>query len=174
MLYFQFTGYKRYSTYVSPLADRIRKRKAFADSELDSSSHLFMVPTQFSSNSSPPFVNHLSSVMSSATLTMHLANAIDYNNIAQQTMHLSNEIDNVSIRGDCSPPQPINMYRSNQENRAHNQIRIIDDAKLYETIESQRMADESFISAQSRFDSAGEAEIKPKLSFSIESIIGIK
>lgn len=172
MLY--FTGFNRYPTYVSPLADRIRKRKAFADSELDSSSHLFMMPTQFSSDSSEPFVNNLSSPMSSATLTMHLANVIDYNNTAQQTKNLSNEIDNVSISGGYSPPQMMKMYRSNQENLAHNRIRIIDDAKLYETINSQRMDDESFIKAQSAIDSAGGDEIKPKLSFSIESIIGIK
>lgn len=170
MLY--FTDYKRYPLYVSPLADRIRKRKAFADSELDSSSHLFMMPTQFSSNSSPSFVNNLSSGMSSATLTMHLTNAIDYNNTAQQTVNLSNEIENVSIRG--SPPQPMKMYRANQENLAHNRIRLIDDAKLYETTNTQRMVNELFISAQSTVDSAHAAKIKPKLSFSIESIIGIK
>lgn len=172
MLY--FTGYKSYPTYVSPLADRIRKRKAFADSELDSSSHLFMMPAQFSSDASQPCVNHLSRAVSSATLTMHLANAIESNNPTQTTMNWSNEIDNVSIRGDYSPPQPMKMYRSNQENLAHNRIRIIDDAKLYETINSQRMADESFISVQSTLDSADGAEIKPKLSFSIESIIGMK
>lgn len=169
-----FTGYKRYPTYLSPLADRIRKRKAFADSELDSSSHLFIMPTPFSSNSSPPFVNNLSSAMSSDTLTMHQTNAIDYNNTAQQTINLSNKIDNVSIRGDYSPPQPINMYTSNRENLTNNRIRIIDDAKLYETINTQGMVHESFIGAQSILDSAGGAKIKPKLSFSIESIIGIK
>lgn len=41
---FYFSGYKR-SIYVSPLAERIRKRKSFADSELDLTSGLMPADT---------------------------------------------------------------------------------------------------------------------------------
>lgn len=173
MLY--FTDYKRYPMYVSPLTERMRKRKAFADTELESNSHLFGVP-------SPSSVGNLSSAYSCLTmptmpLTMPLSRINDYNTI-QQSM-ITNECDSAEYLP-ISPPLPSTMdnYRSNTEYLATiesspQRIRIIDDAKLFNM--NQRQCNDSMIYCPLTNEPNKHCNsAKPKLSFSIESIIGIK
>lgn len=161
----------------------MRKRKAFADSELESSSHLFALASPSSvSNLSSPYAR-----LSMLTLpqTMHLSSVIDYNAIQQSI--ISNEsdtaeyfsssttttIENFQLH-ECSSP------RSPSPSPSPNRIRIIDDAKL--TNMNRRNNNEPLIYRPSINEHIhGQSQspnncssAKPKLSFSIESIIGIK
>lgn len=173
--YGYFTGYKRYPMYVSPITERIRKRKAFADTELESNNSrlIFAIP-------SPSSVGNLSSQYAQRTmptmptiptlpLTMHLSSVIDYNTI-QQSM-----ITNDSETADYLPttsPSTMDNYRLDEHSCSPNRIRIIDDAKLSNM---NRHNNESLIySPLTNEPNNHFVSAKPKLSFSIESIIGIK
>lgn len=165
--------------YVSPLTERMRKRKAFADSELESKSHLFALPTSSS-------IDNLSSPYSRLTIpTMHLSGVIDYNTIQQSL--ITNESDST----DYLPPIPatpllpssstMDSYRSCEyscSEFSQQRIRIIDDAKLSNM---NRQNNDSLIYGPSTNEANDNCTTtiatittKPKLSFSIESIIGIK
>lgn len=200
-----FSGYNRYPMYVSPFEDRIRKRKAFADTELDSSSHLFML------SSTPTFSMKSSSLTTTSTISTALNNlSSPYTTMSQLpmippstptipslTMHLSNVID---YRIQTTPPPPPSPSQSKMNTMNENdtydyvaaqiiktehrsnfemlsprqQIRIIDDAKLYNMNTKQKNYNESYILSSVTDESAHSTGKKPKLSFSIESIIGIK
>lgn len=169
-----FTDYKRYPMYVSPLTERMRKRKAFADTELESKSNFFGIPA-------PSSVGNLSSAYSRLTLptvplNMHLSHVIDYNTI-QQSM-ITNECDSTEYQS-ISPilSSTMDNYRLNTEyiatDTSPQRIRIIDDAKLSNM---NRLNDDSLIYSSSTNEPNNQhcTNHKPKLSFSIESIIGIK
>lgn len=170
--------------YVSPLAERIRKRKAFADTELESSSHLFVSsspPTMpFSINSSSTLNNLLPPystmpTMSNVPLAMHLGGVIDYSTTSQMlNIPHENDIQCDLSLSPSSSPQIMDKYRLNADTLSTQHIRIIDDAKLFDKNVDQ-MNNESFYYAQSSMNTVDDiVNEKPKLSFSIESIIGIK
>lgn len=160
--------------YVSPLTERIRKRKAFADNELESHAHLFALSTVSSvSNLSPtysslPMPTSTAATISTVPLNMHLPSVIDYSAVHQSM--ITNENESTAYISTSI----IDNYRSNNQHHCSesptSRIRIIDDAKLYNMT---RQTNDSSI-----YDSSNEQShcisAKPKLSFSIESIIGIK
>lgn len=157
---------------MSPLAERMRKRKAFADTELESSSHLFAL-------ASPSTVSNLSSPytrLSMLTLpqTMHLSSVIDYNAIQQSI--LTNERDTAEYFSSTTTIENFQLHdgsSSQSPSPSPNRIRIIDDAKI---ANMNRQNNEPLIYVPSINEHIhGHSEsVKPKLSFSIESIIGIK
>lgn len=153
--------------YVSPLTERMRKRKAFADSELESNSHLFALSTTPAAvNLSSPYTRL---TMPNVPLSMHLSSVIEYNTI-QQSM-ITNESEMVEYLPQITPPPSMDYdYRLNEyscKESSPNRIRIIDDAKLTNL---QRTNKDSHNYSPSTYGASN----KPKLSFSIESIIGIK
>lgn len=187
--YAYFTDYKRYPTmYVSPLTERMRKRRAFADNELESSTHLFALSSVSSvSNLSTPY-SRLSMSMPTAAaaaavatgaatvpLNMHLSTAIDYSAIHQSTM-ITNDNESPEYLS-AQTPSSIDNYRSNEcypcaiDSLPAHRIRIIDDAKL---CNMDRQNNEPLIYSPSANEHSHCTSAKPKLSFSIESIIGIK
>lgn len=160
----------------------MRKRKAFADSELESSSHLFALASPSSvSNLSSPYAR-----LSMLTLpqTMHLSSVIDYNAIQQSI--ISNESDTAEYFSSSSTTienfqhHKCSSPRSPSPSPSPNRIRIIDDAKLANMNRRNnnepliyRPSINEHIHGQSQSQSHCSCA-KPKLSFSIESIIGIK
>lgn len=129
--------------YVSPLVDRMRKRKAFADTELDSSTHIFTAP-------------YSNRTLTALPITAQLPGVINYSPI-QQSM--------IRHESDLSIPV-IETMKSNDHQESVSpplRIRIIEDAKLKHM--NQQTNQHSVF---------GPSEVKPRLSFSIESIIGIK
>lgn len=158
--------------YLSPITDRIRKRKAFADSELDSNTnHLSMtIPQEVTSalsiiqvptvTNTITFPSHSPSIYSIPSSYLHHS---PQNRIAPNT----NEMEfNHFLQ-----PNPLQNYYNAEyhcysNTNIRSKIKIIEDVKLFDysngQLRSSPVASEEF------------SQIKPKLSFSIESIIGIK
>lgn len=170
LLYFLFstihTGYKPY-IYMSPLTERMRKRKAFADTELESS--LFpLVSASCVTNLSPSSSSSSYSRLSMLTLqSSHLSSTIEYNT---NQASADDENDTTTVYLPTSTPVGYQEYPSSKPS-AH-KIRVIDDAKLANM--SQQNNEPLIYHPSSIQHNSLCANVKPKLSFSIESIIGIK
>lgn len=147
LIFFYFvylTDYKRYPVYASPLADRMRKRKAFADTHLEENRHIITM-SALATSAMPPITNTVplaGYTEANASATELLRNFVDYQLREQQQQYQQNIypaefIDNSYDR--LSPSKHINQ--------------------VYGPIKMQRL---------------DITENKPKLAFSIESIIGIK
>lgn len=163
---FILIGYKPYM-YMSPLTERMRKRKAFADTELESS--LFTLP------SSSPVSNLSSSYSRLSMLTlpqnMHLSNSItDYHKIQQQSA-ITSESDTIEyLPTSTMDGSQLHAY-PNSKSPSH-KIRIIDDAKLA-NMSRQNIEPVIYSPSSIQQHNTRCTNSKPKLSFSIESIIGI-
>ncbi|KAG4073153.1 hypothetical protein HA402_002542 [Bradysia odoriphaga] len=136
-------GYKPYPMYVSPLSERLRKRKAFADRELDSSSSCILA----SAISIPPY-------------------GINYDQLSREpTPYITAIYDHNQhyVRSKLPSTQPYpHFYEDNVKEKLLPKIRIVDESKLKETAYNDRChSDYNMTNA------------KPKISFSIDSIIGI-
>lgn len=209
MFFGENTGYKPYM-YISPITERMRKRKAFADTELEgnaTASHLFAASSLPSSSS----VSNLTpsySCLSMLTLPQngHLSNIIDYHTLQQQTA-MASENNNATNYLPTPPPPPpqapsttttttINDYQLSElfyskspsssmslsppllpspslpSLSPQHKIRIIDDAKLMYM--RRQINEPPLIYNPLTIEHNSECASKPKLSFSIESIIGIK
>lgn len=148
---FNFTDYARYPVYASPLTERMRKRKAFADSHLEASQHIITM----SSFSPPPMTTFTANhpVLSAYTdpnpsATELLRNFVDYQlNERQQQQYQRATVFNECAFERISPSAHIE--NTNFE---------------YSSVKVQRI----------HGINACENKCKPKLTFSIESIIGIK
>lgn len=195
--------------YISPITERMRKRKAFADTELDgnaTASHLFAASSLPSSSSSSSVSNLTPSYSCLSMFTLpqngHLSSIIDYHALQQQAARAS-EHNNATEYLPTPPPQPlqtstptINAYQLSEllcsESPSssmslsppplqpsfsplppQHKIRIIDDAKL---MYMRRQINEPSLiyNPFTAEHNSGCTNAKPKLSFSIESIIGIK
>lgn len=185
--------------YISPLTERIRKRKAFADAELDRTSvpHLFASSMASSSSVSNLTLPYSRLSMLSLPQNEHLSNIIDYQALQQTAIssennateylptttaaaamsdyHLPDVLYSKSPSSSSlslSPPlPPFNPLPPQPQHK----IRIIDDAKLM--FMRQQINEPSLIYNQltaEQHNSECTVNAKPKLSFSIESIIGIK
>lgn len=193
-------GFKPYM-YISPMTERMRKRKAFADTELEDNGRPHFLASSMTSSShvgnlTPPY-----SRLSMLTLPQngHLTNILDYHALQQTTvasehnnsveylsaptsmndyplsellMHSKSPSSSLSL----SPPLPSPHLPSCSPSTSQQRIRIIDDAKLMymrrQTNEPSSIYNERLMANQHNSESTVNA--KPKLSFSIESIIGIK
>lgn len=133
-------GYKPYPIYVSPLSERLRKRKAFADRELDSSSSCILASTV----SMPPYGLNYDQL--SREQTPFITAIYDHN------QHFSRSKIPINYHHYCD---------GNVKERNLPKIRIVDESKLKD-------ASYDFCNSEYKMTNA-----KPKLSFSIESIIGI-
>lgn len=164
--------------YVSPLTERMRKRKAFADTQLESSGHLLTMPT-FSAHSTPSITNLSLSYsrlsIPNSSPTSHFNNFVDLNPCEQQQQQ-----QQITLNENTCDYLPSSIMTQNYQQheylnteRLPAKIRIIDEAKLY-NISAQHMNNESFAHAKSSINDNNHCNAKPKLSFSIESIIGIK
>lgn len=159
-----FSGYKRYPMYPSPLTERIRKRRTFADNELNSSTDLLSATAAANASSStssssyrsiPTFIlNENSSSLCDAT-TSSFGFVPKYgpyefcNYLRSRVLH-----------------SPYTNTHLNSLNDELPKIRIIDESKLRDcNLKFNFNLDTSLLDSCST---------KPKLSFSIESIIGIK
>lgn len=130
--------------YVSPLSERLRKRKAFADRELDSSSSCILA----SAISIPPY-------------------GIAYDQLARESTPYTTAIYDHNqhyVRSKLPPIQQpyAHFYDDNVKEKLLPKIRIVDESKLKETAYNDR--------CHSDFNLTNA---KPKISFSIDSIIGI-
>lgn len=161
--------------YVSPLTERMRKRKAFADNELESNAHLFAMSSVSSvSNLSTPYTS-LSMPTATATavttvpLNMQLSSVIDYSTIHQTMITSENESTEYLSTSHIGNYQLSTEYPCSESSTSR--IRIIDEAKLcnMDGQNNDRLMCSPPTNEHSHYISA-----KPKLSFSIESIIGIK
>lgn len=205
------TGYKPYM-YISPITERMRKRKAFADTELEgnatAASHLFAASSLPSSSSVSNLTPSSYSCLSMLTLPQngHLSNIIDYHTLRQRAA-MASENNNATECLPTAPPPPqpplgatINDYQLSERLRSkspsssmslspppppqllsssllpslspQHKIRIIDDAKLMYM--RRQINEPSLIYNPLTAEHSSECTAKPKLSFSIESIIGIK
>lgn len=135
-------GYKPYPMYVSPLSERLRKRKAFADRELDTSASCILA----SAVSIPPYT-------------------INYEQLAREQAPFITAIydHNQHYARSNLPPQHYhnNSYDGNVKEKLLPKIRIVDESKL---------KDATYDLCNSEFKMTNA---KPKISFSIDSIIGI-
>ncbi len=128
--------------YVSPLSERLRKRKAFADRELDSSASCILA----SSVSIPPY--GLNYEQLSREQTPFITAIYDHN---QQY-----------VRSKLSSTQHYHhFYDGNVKEKLLPKIRIVDESKLKDSTYDLCNSEYKMTSA------------KPKISFSIDSIIGI-
>lgn len=161
------TGYKRYPSFMSPLTERIRKRKAFADTELDSSSGLLSVGLP----QAPP----LSMISSTATGS----NALAFSSMAFHQALYAMPLPAYSIKD--SPSDGIDFSNYSQSKSDNNptesstptsKIRIVNNARLFSANCSPQSKTPP-ATAESTTDYMFNS-VKPKLSFSIESIIGTK
>lgn len=203
-------GYKPYM-YISPITERMRKRKAFADTELEESAtspHLFgSTSFQPSSSSSSSSVGNLTPSYPCLSIFAlpqngHLPSIIDHHALQQQTARASENDNTTEYMPTPLPSQPltttststINDYQlsellcskspSSSSSRSpssspfsplspQHKIRIIDDAKLMYM--RRQINEPSLIYNPSTAEHNSECtNAKPKISFSIESIIGIK
>lgn len=200
------TGYKPYM-YISPITERMRKRKAFADTELEGNAHLFAASSLPSSSSVSNLTPSSYSCLSMLTLPQngHLSNIIDYHTLRQRAA-MESENTNATEYLPTAPPPPqpplgatINDYQLSELLRSkspsssmslspppqllssssslpslspQHKIRIIDDAKLMYM--RRQINEPSLIYNPLTAEHSSECTAKPKLSFSIESIIGIK
>lgn len=129
--------------YMSPLSERLRKRKAFADRELDSSSSCILA----SAISIPPY-------------------GINYDQLSREsTPYIAGIYDHSQQYGrskmPATHPYPP-FYEDNVKEKLLPKIRIIDESKLKEAVYNER--------CHSDYNMTNS---KPKISFSIDSIIGI-
>lgn len=162
-LFFSFhTGYKPYMCG-SPLTERMRKRKAFADTELESSLFPLVSPSSLI-NLSPSSYSRISMLTLQSS---HLSGTIDYN-----TNQASNgsENDTTTVYLPTSTMEGYHEYPSSKS--SSHKIRVIDDAKLANM--SRQNNDPLIYHPSTTHRNSLCANVKPKLSFSIESIIGIK
>lgn len=151
--------------YMSPLTERMRKRKAFADTELESS--LFTLPSPSSVTNLSSSYSHLS--MLTLPQTMHLSSASDYHTIQQSRMASESDMTEY-LPTSTMEGYPLHEHPSS--NAPSHKIRIIDDAKLANM--SLQNNEPLIYSPSSIQHNSHCTNAKPKLSFSIESIIGIK
>lgn len=136
-----FPGYKPYPMYVSPLSERLRKRKAFADRELDTSASCILA----SAVSIPPY-------------------GINYDHLSrEQAPYITALYDHNQhyARSKLSSQHYHNYYDGNVKEKLLPKIRIVDESKLKD-------ATYNLCNAEYKMTNA-----KPKISFSIDSIIGI-
>lgn len=142
-----FTEYKELPVYGSPLTERMRKRKAFADTNLEANENLITM----SSYSNHPSIANLSLSgysMPNASATEMLRNFVDYQLNERQHYQPNVLYENSYER--LSPPSFIDT--NNFESQP---IRV------------QRISEINSCASN-------QNNCKPKLAFSIESIIGIK
>lgn len=185
--------------YISPISERMRKRKAFADTELEGASVPHLFASSIASSSSVSNLTPSYSRLSLLTLPPN-----DYQALHQSAMSCENDATEYlptttaaaaaaamsdyqlseflhskspsSSSLSLSPPlpPPLPQHFPSLPPQQHN-IRIIDDAKL---MYMRRQTNEpSLICSQlttEQRNTACTVNAKPKLSFSIESIIGIK
>lgn len=194
-------GFKPYMC-ISPTMERMRKRKAFADTELEvnapptSASHLFVtsVPSSTSSvsNLTPSYARR---PMLPLPQHGHSSNMIDYHALHQTTI-ITNENDATKylatpttepLCGYQFPELPHSKSPSSMSSlslsplslpspQPLHKIRIIDDAKLVHMRRQIHVPSPAYCEPLTTAEYNGEYTInaKPKLSFSIESIIGIE
>lgn len=143
-------GYKRYPMYVSPLSERIRKRKAFADSELDSRAGLMAIPQ---TSLSPPT---LSVHPNAAQFVSHTPSMFSMQTYAQENRYRFQKFN--QRNEDCDANRFVPRIAHHLPTSTNT-----DETNL---IESNSMASPTSVNTF--------GGIKPKLSFSIESIIGFK
>lgn len=138
--------------YASPLTERMRKRKAFADSHLETSQHIITMSSFSPQTMSTIPANHpmLSDYTDpNACATELLRNFVDYQFNEQQRYQRAIVFDECAYE----PISPsAHMENANLE---------------YPSLKVQR------IDGNNACD-MNENNCKPKLAFSIESIIGIK
>lgn len=131
--------------YASPLNERIRKRKAFADSELNSNAGLIALPPPTLSGipNSPHFLSHSQSMYA---MQMY----------AQEDRYRFHKVN--------QPTEELTANRFVPRNEHHLLTRSCTDETTF--VESNSTSPSTVANTF--------CGIKPKLSFSIESIIGIK
>lgn len=129
--------------YVSPLSERLRKRKAFADRELDTSASCILA----SAVSIPPY-------------------AINYDQLSRE--HYTSPIPSLYDHNQhyARPKLPSvqhypHFFDGNAKEKLLPKIRLVDESKLKETTYDLCNSEYKVTNA------------KPKISFSIDSIIGI-
>ena len=127
--------------YVSPLTERLRKRKAFADRELDTSASCILA-------SALPIPSYgLSFDQMTREQTPYVAAIYDHN------QHY--------VRSKLSQQHYQHFYDGNVKEKLLPKIRLVDESKLKDTTYDLCNSEYKMTNA------------KPKISFSIDSIIGI-
>lgn len=195
--------------YVSAITERMRKRKAFADSELDSTSpHLLTLQAPDTTPAPTTSTTHLLPISSSfqsnaafytTTSSSSLSNTLSpYSHYLMPLSIHTSGINEINI-GNYVSTQPIENYQTNdaylsclssptlpqppqQTAVSPSNLRIIDDARytftnVNDAGQMDRMSPicvHSSPSVDGSIDDNHNNNRKPKLSFSIESIIGIK
>lgn len=144
--------------YVSPLSERIRKRKAFADSELDSNAGLMAMPQ----SSMPPPSPTLSMNPNAPPFPTHTQPLYAMQTYAQEARYRFHKLNHRSEECDANRFVPRNAHHL-PINNSRSSSSITDKTNFFESNSSSPPTSANTFS-----------QIKPKLSFSIESIIGIK
>lgn len=184
--------------YISPQTERMRKRKAFAGTEFDgnSASHLYAssLPSSSSVSNLAPSYSRLS--MLTLPQNEHLSNIIDYHTLRPTAItsennateylstrpttttindyHLSESMRSKSTSSPSSPSLSLSPLPLPSLLPPQHKIRIIDDAKI--VYMRRQITEPSLIydPLTAGHNNEYTSNAKPKLSFSIESIIGIK
>lgn len=196
---FVFIGYKLYSTENSPWAERYRKRKSFADSELDLSSVIL------STSPYPSPSNSTNSTRTSSTVNNHQniklkavedsQNYTNYHNVMPYLVREYSPINNSLENNIISSPLNLSNYfhsklSSQLESLALHQLPCSVSsfahalpnyglniysvaARFNKNNPKTRLVEESQIKISNiSFDATEYSCAKPNISFSIDSIIG--
>ena len=170
--------------YTTALTERIRKRKAFADSELDLTSGLLSVSpnSTLTATGAPtyPFIQNAYHTFQPQNPSN--SNNHDSNNHYYQNKLLSPTLSTTSTTTTPTPPASYENnaaisndlhlhYSMNFNSNLLPKIRIIDESKLKR---NRTEFSSSFELTSSSSSSSVHILSKPKISFSIESIIGIQ
>lgn len=142
-----FTEYKQLPVYGLPMTERIRKRKAFADTHLEANENIITM-SSYSNHSSIANLSLSGYSMPNASAAEMLRNFVDYQLNEQQNY------------------QPCVLYQSSYERLSPPSIMDNDNFEC-PPIKVQRISEINSCASN-------QNNCKPKLAFSIESIIGIK
>jgi hypothetical protein len=154
LFFFCFTGYRRISFYNSPLTDRIRKRKAFADTELNSSS--IPLPTTLSPH------HQFSSFNAATNYSQFIQNARNlYSFYPQHKLSPTPMLCQTNSCDYTTSGQQTSCYSPNSEasNTSDYEMTVLTTSTTTTDIDMPAVEND---------------KRAVKLSFSIESIIGIK
>lgn len=135
--------------YVSPLSERIRKRKAFADSELDSSAGLMAIPPMPSPT--------LSAIANASSFPSHTQTMYAMQTYARENRYQFHKVN--QHNDECDTNRFVRQHANHLPSHSNS-----DETNFFESNSTSPPSSTNTFSDQ----------IKPKLSFSIESIIGIK
>lgn len=172
--------------YASPLTERIRKRKAFADSELDSTTRL--LPMLHSTH--PLTSNGAPVVMPSPTSPNQMYSMPLSPYLMKDTLYNSNNVGYGTAKGHAPAnahhafefsnylrSRVLHTYENNNNNvefgggnSETHKLRLVDESQLMGYYPTAAMSTEECDMSPERCSNVA----KPRLSFSIESIIGIK